>query len=125
MARLTAASTNCEYPVTIEKHSDVSFLLLAIYETSYGGQRSRRRHIRGCEVFNNRSLGVCDIFANSKKRSPALERGCPRNKRGLLGGAHGIGEHNLSQTVLVTSVGVGDVCFGFLQFGLGELHDGA
>jgi hypothetical protein len=36
MARLTAASTNCEYPVTIEKHSDVSFLLLAIYETSYG-----------------------------------------------------------------------------------------
>jgi hypothetical protein len=45
--------------------------------------------------------------------------------KGLLRRSDGIDEHDLGQAILVSRIRIGNIGFGFSEFGLAELHDGA
>ena len=53
--------------------------------------------------------------------------GLPSAPRGgvLFRCGNGIGEDDLGQAVLVSGVGIGEVCFRFLEYGLAKLNNGA
>src|SRR5580693_1123374 len=59
------------------------------------------------------------LIPTFNKRPSGLDAG-----KDLLRRGYGKGEHNLRQAILVFGVGVLDVGFGFLEFGLREFDDG-
>ncbi len=82
--------------------------------------RQAKKMNAGHCLFHWRVAGKTESSETSKGR---LTLGTARKDPLRCG--DGISEHDFGQAILIFGIGVGDVSFGFLEFGLAEFDDGA